>query len=324
MSDNERFLLTNQDIINFRNSITKDVLNIDIRNSVEKNIHQIFEVNDDEVIKASTHQEICLVLATPEQRKLTWKYGYNGIIHFDRTFGFSNKKVLLFVLLVVNQNNKGIPIRYLLFSAASGVQKASSSYNYAILKELLKQYKDKISIENFFQKLALLEIWPHIYFLLCEFHIIQCWENKIKQVLGSHSGYDIVSYQKDMKEYLYNNIKRSGAIHTATIWINWLRSQLSQNTYYSNLQYNQLPLITLPSQEEALRLLNKDKDQTKELLLFEQKLQDVHRDDNNTLEDNITSNNRDKTATSIETTPLSTETTPLTPLDLNTKHSISI
>uniref|UniRef100_U9SWG6 Uncharacterized protein n=1 Tax=Rhizophagus irregularis (strain DAOM 181602 / DAOM 197198 / MUCL 43194) TaxID=747089 RepID=U9SWG6_RHIID len=123
--------------------------------------------------------------------------------------------------------------------------------------------------------------------------------------------------------YVIKKLK-SGAIHTATIWINWLRSQLSQNTYYSNLQYNQLPLITLPSQEEALRLLNKDKDQTKELLLFEQKLQDVHRDDNNTLEDNITSNNRDKTATSIETTPLSTETTPLTPLDLNTKHSISI
>ncbi|CAB5390081.1 unnamed protein product [Rhizophagus irregularis] len=118
-------------------------------------------------------------------------------------------------------------------------------------------------------------------------------------------------------------LSRSG-VHTATIWINWLRLQLSQNTYYSNLQYNQLPLITLPSQEEALKLLNKDKDQIKELLLFEQKLQDVHRDDNNTLEDNITSNNRDKTATSIETTLLSTETTPLTPLDLNTKHSISI
>ncbi|CAB4398576.1 unnamed protein product [Rhizophagus irregularis] len=43
-------------------------------------------------------------------------------------------------------------------------------------------------------------------------------------------------------------------------------------------------LITLSSQKEALRLLNKDKDQTKELLLFEQELQDVHKDDNNTLE----------------------------------------
>ncbi|CAG8756180.1 13942_t:CDS:2 [Rhizophagus irregularis] len=47
--DNKRFLLTSQDIINFRNSITKNALDIDIRNSVEKNIHQIFEVNDDEL-----------------------------------------------------------------------------------------------------------------------------------------------------------------------------------------------------------------------------------------------------------------------------------
>ncbi|PKB95837.1 hypothetical protein RhiirA5_435938 [Rhizophagus irregularis] len=75
--DNERFLLTSQDIINFRNSITKDVLDIDIRNSVEKNIHQIFEVNDDEVIKASTiyykpkqsnNERLMLVLATSEQK----------------------------------------------------------------------------------------------------------------------------------------------------------------------------------------------------------------------------------------------------------------
>ncbi|PKY59115.1 hypothetical protein RhiirA4_514390 [Rhizophagus irregularis] len=143
------------------------------------------------------NERLMLVLATLEQKKLAWKYGHNGIIHFNRTFGFSNKKVLLFVLLVVNQNNKRIPIGYLLFSAASGVQRISSSYNHAILKELLKQYKDKISIENNHEflpkvaitdtdhkeRLALLEVWPHIHLLLCEFHIIQCWENKMKQVL---------------------------------------------------------------------------------------------------------------------------------------------
>lgn len=79
-------------------------------------------------------------------------------------------------------------------------------------------------------------------------------------------------------------LSRGGAckhIRAATIWINWLRSQPSQNTYYSNLQHNQLPLITLPSQKEAFKFLNKD--QTNELLLLEQELQDVHRDDNNTL-----------------------------------------
>ncbi|CAG8729681.1 7412_t:CDS:10 [Rhizophagus irregularis] len=173
---NERFLLTSQDIINFRNSITKDIWGIDIRNSVEKNIHQIFETNNDKIIKNSTifykpkqsnQNRLMLVLATPEQKEMAWEYSHNKIIHFDRTFGFSNKKDLI------------------ICSFASGAQKASSSYNYSILKELLKQYKDKLSTEK-----------------NCEFLL------KMKQMLGSYGSYDIISYRKDMKEYLNNNIKR--------------------------------------------------------------------------------------------------------------------
>ena len=30
----------------------------------------------------------------------------------------------------------------------------------------------------------------------------------MKQVLGSHGGYNVVSYRKEMKEYLNNNIER--------------------------------------------------------------------------------------------------------------------
>ncbi|RIA83827.1 hypothetical protein C1645_880276 [Glomus cerebriforme] len=509
--DNERFLLTSQDIINFRNSMTKDIWGIDIRSSVEKNIHQLFEINDDETIKASTiyykpkqsnQDRLMLVLATPEQRKIAWKHGHNGIIHFNGTFGFSNKKVLLFVLLVVNQDNKGIPIGYLLFSAASGAQKASNSYNHSILKELLKWLDTDHK-----ERLALLEVWPHIHLLLCEFHIILYWKNKMKHMLGSHGGYDVVSYRKDMKEYLNNNIKRiksaqnheaivnilsnmeqhllsilqqnhlnskilsivngglefikyfkehwignielgwtyfgrliaanilnipvnsipntnnhleafnnqlkshqldrfkngghllrldilsilliksitpnlllqytnnslllwiksSGSnqieqqtyivsllpstycqcldflsrggackhIRAAIIWINWLRSQPSENIYYPNLQHNQLPLITLPSQEAAF------KDQAQELLLFEQELQEAYTNDNtlevlNSISSNsnsaITNNNtndkdKDETTTQDETitpTEATTPRAPLSPLNLSTKHSISI
>ncbi len=49
----------------------------------------------------------------------------------------------MFVLLILDEQNKGIPIGYLLFSAAGGAQKASSSYNHAILKELVLYYKHK-------------------------------------------------------------------------------------------------------------------------------------------------------------------------------------
>ncbi|RGB38650.1 hypothetical protein C1646_812495 [Rhizophagus diaphanus] len=229
--------------------------------------------------------------------------------------GFSNKKVLLFMLLVVNKDNKGISIKYLLFSAASRAQRVSSFYNHAILKELLKQYKDKIFIENnhkFLLKITITDINHKERLALLENTLQQYHNNANSKIISIING-------------ALEFIKGDACIHirAATIWINWLKSQPSQNTYYPNLQHNQLPLITLPSQEETLRLLNKDKDQTKELLLFEQEQQGVYKDDNNTLEDNITSNNKDKTATSIQTTPLSTETTPLTPLDLNTKHSIS-
>ncbi|CAB4485527.1 unnamed protein product [Rhizophagus irregularis] len=42
---------------------------------------------------------------------------------------------------------KGIPIGYL-FSAAGGAQRASSSYNHLILKELILHYKDKLEQER--------------------------------------------------------------------------------------------------------------------------------------------------------------------------------
>jgi hypothetical protein len=77
------------------------------------------------------------------------------------------------VLLVVNQNNKGIPIGYLLFSAASGAQRTSSSYNHAILKELLKQYKDELSIENN------CEFLPKVSSICCIFLLFICNINQI-------------------------------------------------------------------------------------------------------------------------------------------------
>ncbi|GBB98050.1 hypothetical protein RclHR1_31260001 [Rhizophagus clarus] len=155
-----------------------------------------------------------------------------------------------------------------------------------------------------------------------------------------------IEYTKDS---LLLWIKSNGAykhIRAAIIWINWLQSQPSQNTYYSNLQYSQLPLITLPSHEEAFNSFNKN--QTQELLLFKQELQEVYTDsisfinsNNNMIMDNIISINEDsptetivpsttaeatifltETTTSTETT--APFTTPFTPLNLNTKYSISI
>ncbi|CAB5185710.1 unnamed protein product [Rhizophagus irregularis] len=338
---NERFLLTSQDIINFRNSITKDIWGIDIRNSVEKNIHQIFETNNDEIIKNSTifykpkqsnQNRLMLVLATPEQKEMAWEYSHNKIIHFDRTFGFSNKK-------------------------ASGAQKASSSYNYSILKELLKQYKDKLSTEK-----------------NCEFLL------KMKQMLGSYGSYDIISYRKDMKEYLNNNIKRYVLISKFVKYFNeyWIGNIELRWTYYGKLiaaNILNVSIDSIPNTNNHLEAFNNqlkthhlnrfqnggyllrldvlsvlliktfnslDKKQTQELLLFEQELQEVYTGDledsilsNSTITDNIISIDKDSPTETIipstavdttipltETTTSTKTTTPLTPLNLNIKHSI--
>ncbi|UZO13895.1 uncharacterized protein OCT59_005376 [Rhizophagus irregularis] len=142
--NNERFLLSNQDLINIRNSMTKEVWGLDKCKAEEINIDEFFGSNSK-----------------------------------DR-----------------------IPIGYLLFSAAGGAQRASSSYNHLILKELILHYKDKLEQERgceFVPKVAmtdcdhkerraLIEIWPNIHLILCLFHVLQSWENKLKSVLGHHGG----------------------------------------------------------------------------------------------------------------------------------------
>ncbi|CAB4480365.1 unnamed protein product [Rhizophagus irregularis] len=234
---------------------------------------------------AQNYNEITNILSYMEQYLLYFKEHWIGNIELGWTYYDK-----LIAANILNMTVDSIPNNYF------------EAFNNQLKTHQLDRFKNRRNL----LRLDILTLW-----------IKSSGSNQIEQQIY------IVTLLPNIYCQCLDFLSRSG-VHTATIWINWLRLQLSQNTYYSNLQYNQLPLITLPSQEEALKLLNKDKDQIKELLLFEQKLQDVHRDDNNTLEDNITSNNRDKTATSIETTLLSTETTPLTPLDLNTKHSISI
>ena len=97
---------------------------------------------------------------------MAWKFGYQQILHLDRTFGISNKKILLFILLVLDDQKKGIPIGYLLFSAAGGAQRASSSYNHSILKELLLHYKNKLEQEEGCEFIPKIFIYLFIY-LFC-------------------------------------------------------------------------------------------------------------------------------------------------------------
>lgn len=48
-----------------------------------------------------------LGISTPEQRAAAWKYGHHSLILMDGTFNVSDKRVLLFIVMVVDENWKG-------------------------------------------------------------------------------------------------------------------------------------------------------------------------------------------------------------------------
>jgi len=92
--------------------MTKEIWKLDKCKAEEINIDQFFELNskDDEIINATVFYKIrrelndqfMLILATKNQRDLTWKFEYQQILYLNRTFSILNKKLLLFTLLVLD------------------------------------------------------------------------------------------------------------------------------------------------------------------------------------------------------------------------------
>ncbi|EXX70277.1 hypothetical protein RirG_088880 [Rhizophagus irregularis DAOM 197198w] len=188
--DNERYLLSNQDIINIRNSMTKVLWGIDKQKAEEINIDQLFGPD------------------------------------------------------ILDEQNKGIPIGYLLFSAAGGTHKASSSYNHTILKELLLYYKHRLEQEKWYkftqkvamtdcdhkERKALIEVWPDIHLILCLFHVSQSWEDKLKANVNDSSyinqiTHTITNTEIHLKNQIQNNIPKSklNVIHSALNFVYYIR-----------------------------------------------------------------------------------------------------
>ncbi|KAF7293435.1 SWIM-type domain-containing protein [Mycena indigotica] len=68
--------------------------------------------------------EVCI--STPEMEEAAWRYGHEGQLLLDGTFGVTNSPLLPFIVMVVDEANKGIPVAFLLFSAPTGNQQSSA------------------------------------------------------------------------------------------------------------------------------------------------------------------------------------------------------
>ncbi|KAJ6479863.1 hypothetical protein C8R45DRAFT_772117, partial [Mycena sanguinolenta] len=84
--------------------------------------------------------EVCI--ATNEMNEAAWKYGHENQIIVDGTFGICDSRLLLFIVMVVDENRKGIPVAFLLFSAPTGNRQSSAGYDTAILTKLIRAWRD--------------------------------------------------------------------------------------------------------------------------------------------------------------------------------------
>jgi hypothetical protein len=138
----------------------------------------------------SERLEVCV--STDEMKNAAWKYAHQSQIVLDGTFGVCDKRLLLFILMGIDENRRGVPLAFLFFSAPSGNQQTSSGYDTAILTKLLQQWKAMlkhfrsskpfsplvgITDTDLKERGALLAVFAGIILLICKFHLRQSWRN---------------------------------------------------------------------------------------------------------------------------------------------------
>src|ERR1043165_1314927 len=102
------------DISNIIREFHKIKLHINTRMKVEHSLKNIF--GDNNKIESNVIiKEVCfhyqtktkdsrleIGLSTKEQRELAWIYGHQNILLLDGTFGICNRKILLFIILILD------------------------------------------------------------------------------------------------------------------------------------------------------------------------------------------------------------------------------
>nr|VWO97430.1 Linoleate diol synthase [Ganoderma boninense] len=153
--------------------------------------------------RASKHDRFEVCIATEEMRNAAWKYAHASQLILDGTFGLCDRKLLLFILMGVDEKKRGVPLAFLLFSAPSGNQQTSSGYNTEVLTRLLGGWRDSLGVQDgrsFAPQVAitdtdlkecgaLLKVFKDIWLLLCKFHVRQSWRNHRSRELRGQTQY---------------------------------------------------------------------------------------------------------------------------------------
>jgi hypothetical protein len=85
--------------------------------------------------EAGERFEVCI--STPEMDQAAWKYAHHSQLILDGTFGICTTRLLLFTAMAIDEQGKGVPIAFFLFSAPTGNRATHAGYNTDILRKLL-------------------------------------------------------------------------------------------------------------------------------------------------------------------------------------------
>ncbi|KAF8515192.1 hypothetical protein JB92DRAFT_2829740 [Gautieria morchelliformis] len=88
--------------------------------------------------------EICI--AIPAMQKAAWKYAHKSQVILDGTFGVCDCKLLLFIVMGIDEEKKGVPLAFLLFSAPSRNQHTAAGYTTDIIAKLLNEWKKSLGV----------------------------------------------------------------------------------------------------------------------------------------------------------------------------------
>ncbi|KAK0430582.1 hypothetical protein EV421DRAFT_1933778 [Armillaria borealis] len=155
--------------------------------------------------RASKGERLEVCIATADMKAAAWRYGHKSQILMDGTFGLCDRKLLLFILMGIDEDHHGVPLAFLFFSAPSGNKHTAAGYDTSILIRLIRKWKE--SLESFQrtpeefaplvattdtdlkERAALVEIFPFIILLICRVHLRRSWKNHRAKVLkGKASG----------------------------------------------------------------------------------------------------------------------------------------
>lgn len=241
---NFRTLLTATDITNIKKQVLRNSWNIDIKYDAAKNLDHLLgpDADQSELKEACLHYQphtnetdrLEIIICTPEQQEYAWKYGHQNLILVDGTFGISKHKLLLFIIMVIDENNKGIPVAFILFTPPQYNRLTSSGYDSKILEKLFIIFRDKISNNynknnplstsvtftplvamtdtDVKERKPLSKVWPGIILLLCYFHISQCCKNEINKQLGRGGENKVILLRQTLKAFLKSVLEEARSI----------------------------------------------------------------------------------------------------------------